>query len=91
MDRESSKTTHGLEQVSVHGQEEENSTPPFIVLELKKLTQQDLKKAGVRRKLIKEKPVCKYCNEEFKFPSFMLRHVEQVHEKKNSHSCTNCS
>ena len=50
------------EQISVHGQVEETSTPPskFMVLKLKKLTQQDLKKVRVGKKLIREKLVCKY-------------------------------
>jgi hypothetical protein len=59
------------EQVSIHGKEKETINPPFkTMVHLKKLTPQDLKRARVSRKILKEKQVCKYCDLEFEYPSF---------------------
>ena len=87
------------EQGSVHGKEEKTTNPPFKTMiplgnpmvHLKKLTPQDLKRAKVSIKILKEKPVCKYCDLEFPFLSTMLRHIEQVHERTNRFSCSNCN
>ena len=54
----------------------------FMILVLHKLTEKELEKHGIKRKVTNPKHICTFCQQEFKFESLLKRHVIGIHLKK---------